>query len=56
MHTPSYTNFCNSFFIILSADISATEMLKLCRVTKAKMFFLVLEYVFNFDLFDFSAA
>ena len=31
-------------------------MLKLCRVTKAKVFFLVLVYVFNFDLFEFSAA
>ena len=32
------------------------EMLKLCIVTKVKMFFLVLVYVFNFDLFKFSAA
>ena len=31
-------------------------MLKLCRVTKVKVFFLVLGYVFNFDLFEFSAA
>ena len=31
-------------------------MLKLCRVTKVKVFFLVLVYVFNFDLFEFSAA
>ena len=31
-------------------------MLKLCRVTKVKFFFLVLVYVFNFDLFEFSAA
>ena len=30
-------------------------MLKLCRVTKVKMFYLVLVYV-NFDLFEFSAA
>ena len=30
-------------------------MLKLCRVTKVKVFFLVLVYVFNFDLFEFSA-
>ena len=29
---------------------------KLCRVTKVKVFFLVLVYVFNFDLFEFSAA
>ena len=31
-------------------------MLKLCRVTKVKVFFLVLVYIFNFDLFEFSAA
>ena len=31
-------------------------MLKLRRFTKVKMFFLVLVYVFNFDLLEFSAA
>ena len=31
-------------------------MLKLCRFTKVKVFFLVLISVFNFDLFEFSAA
>ena len=31
-------------------------MLKLCRVTKVKVFFLVLVFVFNFDLFKFSTA
>ena len=31
-------------------------MLKLCRVAKVKVFFLVLVYVFNFDLFEFSDA
>ena len=31
-------------------------MLKLCRVTKLKVFFLLLVYVFNFDLFKFSSA
>ena len=40
---------------IFSADISL-EMLKLGRVTKVKMLSLVLVYVFNFDLFKFSAA
>ena len=40
---------------IFSADITP-EMLKLCRVTKVKVLFLVLVYVFNFDLFEFSAA
>ena len=40
---------------IFSADITP-EMLKLCRVTKVKVFFLVLVYVFNFDLSELSAA
>ena len=31
-------------------------MLKLCRVTKVKVLFLVLVYVFNISLFEFSAA
>ena len=38
-----------------SADISP-EMLKLGRVTKVKVLFLVLVFVFNFELFKFSAA
>ena len=40
---------------IFSADITP-EMLKLCKVTKVKVFFPVLVYVFNFDLFEISAA
>ena len=40
---------------MFSADITP-ERLKLCRVTKVKVIFLVLVYVFNFDLFEFSAA
>ena len=32
------------------------EMLKLCRGTKVKVFFPVLVYVFNCDLFEFSTA
>ena len=31
-------------------------MLKLDRVTKVKVFFLVLVYVFNFHLYEFLAA
>ena len=31
-------------------------MLKLGRVTKVKVLFLVMAFVFNFDLFKFSAA
>ena len=59
MHcTHSHTNVCKfynfqvTFFL---ADISP-EMLKLGRVTKVKMLFLVLVFVFNIDLFKFSAA
>ena len=40
---------------MFSADITP-EMVKLCRVTKVKVFFLVLVYVSSFDLFEFSAA
>ena len=40
---------------IISTDITP-EMLKLCRVTKVKIFLLVLGYVYKFDLFEFSAA
>ena len=40
---------------IFSVDISP-EMLKLGRVTKVMVLFLVLVFVFNFDLFKFSAA
>ena len=40
---------------MFSADITP-DMLKLCRVTKVKVLFLVLVYVFNFNLFEFSAA
>ena len=31
-------------------------MLKLCRVTKVNVFFLVLVYVFNFDVFELLEA
>ena len=40
---------------IFSADISP-EMLKPGKVTKVKVLFLVLVFVFNFELFKFSAA
>ena len=52
------TNVCNFFKFstyIFSADITP-EMLKLGRVTKVKVFLLVLVHVFNIDLFEFSAA
>ena len=54
MHTPSHTNVCNffSFTYIFSADITP-EMLNLGRVTKVKVFSLVLVYVFNINLFEF---
>ena len=51
MHTPSHTNVCNFFQFstyIFSADITP-EMLKLGRVTKVKIFFLVLVNVFDFS-------
>ena len=54
----SHTNVFNFFHFstyIFSADITL-DMLKLCRVTKVKVLFLVLVYVFNFNLFEFSAA
>ena len=57
-YTPSHTNVCKFFqfsIYMFSADITP-EMLKLCRVTKVKVFFLVLVYLFNFDLFEFSAV
>ena len=57
-YTPSHTNVCKFFqfsIYMFSADITP-EMLKLCRVTKVKVFFLVLVYFFNFDLFEFSAV
>ena len=47
-YTPSHTN-------IFSTDVSP-EMLKLGRVSKVKVLFLVMVFVFNFDLFKFSAA
>ena len=40
---------------MFSADITP-EMVKLCRVTKVKVFFLVLVYVSSFDSFEFSAG
>ena len=40
---------------ILSADISP-KMLKLGRVTNVKVLFLVLVFVFNFDLFSKNSA
>ena len=55
MHTPSHTNVCKFLTYIFLADISPV-MLKLGRVTKFKMLFLVLVFVSNFDLFKFLAA
>ena len=57
-HTPSHTNvykFFNFSTYIFSAE-STPDVLRLCRVTKAKVLFLVLVYVFNLNLFEFSAA
>ena len=57
-HTPSHTNVYKFFYFstyLFSADITP-DVLKLCRVTKVKVLFLVLVCVFNFNLFEFSAA
>ena len=60
-YTPSHTNVCKIFNFatyIFSADISP-EMLKLGRVTKVKVLFLVLVFVFNLaysNVFEFSAG
>ena len=45
----------STYIFEISADITP-EMLKLGRVTKVKVFFLALVYVFNIDIFEFSAA
>ena len=52
-HTPSHTNVCKFFIFQLTFS---QLILHLCRVTKVKVFFLVLVYVFNFNLFEFLAA
>ena len=57
-YTPSHTNVCKFFQFstyFFSANITP-EVLKLCRDTNVKVFFLVLLYVFNFNLFEFSAV
>ena len=48
-------SFFNLHFTYISADITP-DMLKLCRVTKVKVLFLVLVCIFIFNLFEFSAA
>ena len=50
-YTPSHTNVCKflNFQLTFSQLILTAEMLKLCRVTKVKVFFLVLACVFNFS-------
>ena len=57
-HNPSHTNVCK--FVIFNLHFLsryiAPDMLKLCRVAEVKVLFLVLVYVFNFNLFEFSAA
>ena len=56
MKFDKFTDVCNVNFstYFFSADITP-DMLKLCRVTKVKVLFLVLVYVFNVNLFEFSA-
>ena len=52
MRTSVIFSIFNTHFL---TDITP-EMLKLGRFTKVKVLFLVLIYVFNFNLFEFSAA
>ena len=52
-YTPRHKNVCKFFNF---QRTFSQKMLKLGRVTKVKVFFLVLVYVFNIDLFEFSAA
>ena len=58
-HTHSHSNVCK-FFIFQLTDIFSADLtpdtLKPCRVANVKVLFLVLVYVFNFNLFEFSAA
>ena len=57
-YTHSHTNVCKFFNFstyIFSADITP-EMLKHCRVTKVKVFFLVLVYVVNLAYFSLLAV
>ena len=52
MHTLSHTNVCKFFsFRHTFFQLFPPEMLKLGRVTKLKVLFLVLVFVFNFSLF-----
>ena len=54
MYYWGYIGYSQSTYVF-SADITP-EMLKHGRVTKVKVFFLVLVFVFNIDLFEFSAT
>ena len=57
MHTPSHTNVCQffNFQLTFSTLILHLKCRNFSRVIKVKVFFLVLVYVFNFDLVEFSA-
>ena len=57
-YTPSHTNVCKFFQFstyMFSADITS-EMLKLCRVTKVKVLFLVLVYLFILTYLNFRPS
>ena len=56
-YTPSHTNVCKFYnFQPTFSQLMLHLMLKLGRVTKVKVLFLVLIFVFHFDIFKFSAA
>ena len=54
-YPPVIQTSANFSTYIFSADITS-DILKLCRVTKVKVLFLVVVYLFNFNFFEFSAA
>ena len=55
-YTPSHTNISKFFNFEHTFSQLILQMLKLCRVAKVKVLFLVLVHVFNCDLFEFLAA
>ena len=56
LYPQSYKRLLIFLFSTYISSAITPEILKLCRVTKIKMFFLMLVYVFNFDLLEFLAA
>ena len=55
-YTPSHTNVCKFYNFHFTFSQLTFKMLNLGRVTKVKVLFLMLVFVFNFDLLKFLAA